>query len=220
MNFGDGAAPPCQVYSVADTDDVKNAVIKVYGDENVRDEEERCLRLLQGSDSAPFVPKVVASEGRYLVVTPYAHKFKRGEFCAEHAAHLMGILKHVHTVMGLVHRDVRPANFFNVPQSEGQPGVLLNDWASSVRAGEVVHYAGSPGLFKADWLPDAGSRYTAQPKDDLYSFVMSCYDLVYPPQGYYKLPTAWEAVCAACRNDADHDNVLGAVMKLLPRAQN
>ena len=215
-----GRGSSCKVYSVADTDDVKNAVIKVYGDENVRDEEERCLRLLHGTAIAPFVPKVVASEGQYLVVTPYAHKFEEGEFCAEHAAHLMGILKHVHTVMGLVHRDVRPANFFNVPQSEGQPGVLLNDWASSVRAGEVVHYAGSPGRYKGDWLPNDGSLYTAQRKDDLYSFVMSCYDLVYPPQGYYKLPTAWEAVCAACRNDADHDTVLDAVMKLLPRAQN
>ena len=83
----------------------------------------------------------------------------------------------------------------------------------------AVHYAGSPGRYKGDWLPDDGSLYTAQRKDDLYSFVMSCYDLVYTPQGY-ALPTTWEAVCAACRNDADHDTVLDAVMKLLPRAQN
>ena len=215
-----GRGSSCQVYSVEDTGEVKNAVIKIYDHTRVMNAEKKCLKSFTGTAIAPFVPKVVASEKRYLVVTPYAHKFKRGEFCAEHAAHLMGILKHVHTAMGLVHRDVRPANFFNVPQSEGQPGVLLNDWASSVRAGEVVHYAGSPGLFKADWLPDDGSRYTAQPKDDLYSFVMSCYDLADATQGYYKLPTAWEAVCAACRNDADHDTVLDAVMKLLPRAQN
>eukprot|EP00754_Rhynchopus_humris_P023124 Rhum_TRINITY_DN14823_c1_g1::Rhum_TRINITY_DN14823_c1_g1_i1::g.120371::m.120371 len=174
-----GRGGSCVVYAVEDTGNVENAVIKIYNKVQDRKTEEERLASFVGGPIAGCVPKVVASEEQHLVVTPFAQKFERDEFFAEHAAHLMSILKHIHTVRRLVHRDVRPANFFNVPQADGRPGVLLNDWASSAPVGVKVGYAGSPGRYKAPWLPRDGSLYKPQPKDDLYSFVVSCYSLTY-----------------------------------------
>ena len=172
-----GRGGSCSVYSVEDIDGmVENGLIKIYTDERVREKEEATLRFLASQESiATRVTKVVASEGKYLVVTPRAHHFTAGTFCFEHAERIMEVLKHVHH-QGIVHRDVRPANFFRVETSD-RPEVLVNDWTNSALTTDHCVYAGAPGGYKAPWIPQDGGKYQPSPKDDLYSFIVSCHEV-------------------------------------------
>ena len=205
---GEGSC--CAVYRVEQPED---AVLKMYKDAWRAREEHDALDTLGsisvGGNARPF-PAVVAFEGVHLVVAPFARHFKPPNFRLVHAESLMKILKAVHATK-LVHRDVRPANFFQSPDTEGQ--VLLNDWGCSAKAGVPVRYEGCSGRFQPPWLRhlDATAMYMPQAKDDLYSFVVSCYELFTCQKGD-TLPSAWP------QNESDfasHDSVMATLRTVM-----
>ena len=205
---GEGSC--CAVYRVEQPED---AVLKMYKDAWRAREEHDALDTLGsisvGGNARPF-PAVVAFEGVHLVVAPFARHFKPPNFRLVHAESLMKILKAVHATK-LVHRDVRPANFFQSPDTEGQ--VLLNDWGCSAKAGVPVRYEGCSGRFQPPWLRhlNATAMYMPQAKDDLYSFVVSCYEL-FASHKRDTLPSAWP------QNESDfasHDSVMATLRTVM-----
>ena len=203
-----GQGATCNVYSLADN----SGVLKVYGDEDRQKQEAAFLNQL-AELLKERIPKVIASEGKYLVVKPFARHFcattDQRTFYFEDAQHLMKTLQTAHQ-NGYVHRDVTPNNFFTTTQ----PGVLLNDWGSAVKVKGEVQHEGAPGDYKAPWITDG---HIPEPRDDLYSFIVSCLYLSGCKMCLFKQHPAYSAgvEVLSSNNTELHKEVLTIVGRIL-----
>lgn len=151
-----------------------------------------------GATPKAQIPSVVATEGVWLLLTPVGTVFTEKTLKLRHLKRLLQTLKLIHAG-GIVHRDVRPANFFLL---EGDD-VLLNDWGSAAPVGTPVPVEGSPEDVCHPELNNA-QRAAPQPKHDLYSLVASVSDLLVPGlQQLNRRAFFREAIDAANREDYD-----------------
>lgn len=153
------------------------------------------------------IPSVVATEGVWLLLTPVGTVFTEKTLKLRHLQRLLQTLKLIHSG-GIVHRDVRPANFFLLEGNE----ILLNDWGSAASVGTPVLVEGSPEDVCHPELINAPMA-APQPKHDLYSLVASVADLLVPGlQQQNRRATFQEAIDAA--NCEDYGNVAAAFEKV------
>lgn len=120
------------------------------------------------------VPTVLGSENAWLIITPYGTPFTPALLKLDHVRMLVGTLEAVHRA-GIVHRDVRFANIFLLKDDS----VLLNDWGSSARSGELQEVAGCPEPWNHPELRGV-TECAPHPKHDLYSLVSSIGELIAP----------------------------------------
>jgi hypothetical protein len=113
----------------------------------------------------------------------------------------------------LIHRDVRPSNFFYL----GFDTVLLNDWADSVQVGFKGPHRGAPGGFRAPWIIKP-EQYEPHARDDLYSFLVSCFTLTHGQSTTTAapgvLPEKWSQLIPLARECA-YDQLLAGVIALI-----
>ena len=75
-----GSGRSCSVYSVEDAAELQGGLIKIYKSEDERKVEEKVLKsLAEKQEVAAYVPRVVASQGQCLVVTPFARHFNNSK---------------------------------------------------------------------------------------------------------------------------------------------
>ncbi|KAJ9443731.1 hypothetical protein DIPPA_01360 [Diplonema papillatum] len=174
--FGKGSS--CVAYTVIDKSaTIMNVVGKVFSSVDAFRNEVLMLGKVSVPQTEGCIPTILAkAEGKLSVVlSPRGRHFRcRDGVLLEwpHAKQLLNVLVHVHR-LGIVHCDVRPANFFYDSTSQK---AFLNDWASAFDTTSKQYQYNSgrlalPDCFKipnrADGLPSA--------RDDLYSFILSCY---------------------------------------------
>lgn len=156
------------------------------------------------------VPQLIGNSNRNVLVNPQGRFFRRTkkrEFTSKHLSQALTLLRGVHTC-GLIHRDVRPANFFLAPNGD----FLLNDWGCAVDMSviDTVAYEGCPSPFR---LLRAGCPRSAH---DLYSFVISVY-LLYHTDKAEEMPSVpfpTSGCWAAALQEAERGNYEGVFAQL------
>lgn len=158
--------------------------------------------------SLAVLPEIVALEGVWQLVSPIGTSFTEKTFMLTHLKRLLGTLKLIHAG-GMIHRDVRPANFFLLDNN----GVLLNDWGSAANRQVPAMRAGCPDNVCHPDLINAGMT-TPLPKHDLYSLVVSVAELMAPGLSRAGLLSTFKAAIDAA-NCEDYDGVIQAFALLI-----
>lgn len=135
---------------------------------------EATLGATTGANSLAHIPRVVATEKCWSLITPKGQPMTRDGLTKIHVQRLVSTLQIIHAA-DIIHRDVRMSNIFYLTDQD----VLLNDWGSSVVANESTMYAGSP---EPHIYPGIAPHdlYDPLPKHDLYSLVSSVAQLLLP----------------------------------------
>ena len=129
----------------------------------------------------------------------------------QHVEKLMNVPKFIQTEMKIVHRDVRPSNFFHMG-TDGK--VLLNDWADSVSSeAQQSTYASVPDEYKAPELKSIVGPYMPKPEHDPYSLVMSCSEILGITD---TSPPVWQKALSAALSPSNHVVVLKLRQEILP----
>eukprot|EP00545_Synedropsis_sp_CCMP1620_P000625 CAMPEP_0119002848 /NCGR_PEP_ID=MMETSP1176-20130426/175_1 /TAXON_ID=265551 /ORGANISM="Synedropsis recta cf, Strain CCMP1620" /LENGTH=536 /DNA_ID=CAMNT_0006954379 /DNA_START=137 /DNA_END=1747 /DNA_ORIENTATION=- len=159
----------------------KPVVAKLYSDQGVALDNANRIKIASGVVTAAAsatglatLPEVVATEGKWSLITPQGTPLTRENFMKVHVDKLVHTLQVVHQA-GIIHRDVRIANIFYLNTEQ----VLLNDWGSSVTAGEAVLYAGAPEPHIHPEI-EMTDLYSPVAKHDLHALVSSFVLLLSP----------------------------------------
>lgn len=146
--------------------------VKIFAEKHrhMRDFEEEVLRKLKMNNNVPSVIQSLDVCGRpAIIVSPAGDNVLpvrngvRGN--KTDFVKLVQVLQHAHG-LGICHRDVKPQNMFK----DKNERIILNDWSSAARSGELVPWAGTRFYYErqlGDHAPD--------PADDLVALVRSAY---------------------------------------------
>eukprot|EP00549_Striatella_unipunctata_P000769 CAMPEP_0118677524 /NCGR_PEP_ID=MMETSP0800-20121206/2678_1 /TAXON_ID=210618 ORGANISM="Striatella unipunctata, Strain CCMP2910" /NCGR_SAMPLE_ID=MMETSP0800 /ASSEMBLY_ACC=CAM_ASM_000638 /LENGTH=560 /DNA_ID=CAMNT_0006573213 /DNA_START=222 /DNA_END=1905 /DNA_ORIENTATION=+ len=121
------------------------------------------------------VPQVIATEGKWSLISPKGTPLVRENITKIHVQQLLRTLQVVHQA-DIIHRDVRVSNILFLSKTK----VLLNDWGSSVSKSVLTMYAGAPKPHVHPEIPLDGSYYNPSAHHDLYSLVSSLAHLFLP----------------------------------------
>ncbi len=133
---------------------------------------EATLGATTGANSLARIPRVVATEKCWSLITPKGQPMTMDRLTKTHVQRLVSTLQIIHAA-DIIHRDVRMSNIFYLTDQD----VLLNDWGSSVVANERALYAGSPEPHVYPGIA-VSDLYAPLPKHDLYSLVSSVAQLL------------------------------------------
>jgi serine/threonine protein kinase len=134
-------------------------------------------------DRRRFVAAKVLSQGEVLTL-PLVRGGTVDQLLAEHGGlptayvavlleQLLGALAALHGV-GLVHRDVKPANLLLEPTGSGRPRLHLADFGVTVAVGARVDPAGTDGYLP----PEALAGAPPEPRHDLYAAGVTAVELL------------------------------------------
>ena len=166
------------------TYDGSQVVAKLYNSrESVEAEEKMLLKVstivndarTSSSKALCQIPRVLGSEGCWLLVEPRGRRVRHQEIKPNHVEMLVSTIQTVHEG-GILHRDLRFANIFLLDCG----GVLLNDWGASIqdrRYSQLIIGCPEP------WAhPDLAGKETGipLPKHDLHSLTSSFLSLIAP----------------------------------------
>jgi predicted Ser/Thr protein kinase len=144
------------------------------GDDSVLDfnfdSEIRMLQRLQESqiENVPRLIQTPASNSQNLYISPVGNHLELKDWTVDIATDLLDLLQKIHS-LGIVHRDIRPANIILRAGS-----VLLVDWGFAAMIdddGRRITRAGAPYPFCPKDQKEAVD-HVVQPSIDLYAWLM------------------------------------------------
>lgn len=150
------------------------------------EQELELMRMVDGLDSPHFgrlAPSLAwvwsdPQEPKDVIVMNLCEPNDPGSWTIEHAEHMTETLRLLHTVLNLVHRDVRPANFL---MQGGIP--ILIDFGCAIAVGTSGPYAGSRFYASPRFLPLSDrDTFEFYPEDDLVSLVLAMFATFYIPE--------------------------------------
>ena len=230
-----GRGTTCRVFAAVSADGKDEAVVKFCEQIEQAKAEAKNIATISKfcwskQRSCDCVPRVLQVDDRTLttVLQPKGRHFRidstgQRRFLFKHACALLNLLKKVHQEFGLVHRDVKPDNFFLLPDNT----VLLSDWADALPFGTDCDANTQP--LTIFYPPCTANPHRAQYYLDRYSFVVSCYACTWPePHNFLPtsiiVPEAWQKIADSCllapnqtdsSSDAVYDKLLLALKPLL-----
>ena len=173
----------CEVYAAESFDQPNTPmVIKIYRSPERAEWE---AEMLGKWDSQPEhlgnrIPKVIACSGCMMVVTPKAKTFNvdRGRrITFTHITKIVEVLRHCHTKLNLVHRDMKEDNIFLSPTDSEE--VIINDWSCAAELGVVEPHEGAPKAYRHFSVRDQAS-FATFPGQDLYALLVAVLRLQLP----------------------------------------
>ncbi|AJF97082.1 hypothetical protein TW95_gp0348 [Pandoravirus inopinatum] len=163
-----GSGTTARVFGVRGRNDL---IVKIMGDPAVARHEARVLtRLTAVAD----VPKLVRANAETLLLWPRAVDWAKEPFGIEHALQALDVMTAAH-VVGIVHRDFRPANLLRTTDG-GR--VLVNDWGFAAEADAIEPHRGTLAYASDAVLAHmiAGhTQFGVARADDLESLVRTLY---------------------------------------------